>query len=302
MAGFYDAVMVGGREPWHVPTTAGLLPCVAENTLAIPVNDEAALEEALATNDIGLLLCEPWGGYSGITGIAPSFYQAMRDLTIKHGTILMFDEVVSAFRFAPGGIQAVKGILPDLTSLGKNITGGLPGAGAIVGREDIMDMLSSKDAEWNRYKRVPHSGTFNGNPLCAAAGVATLKILATGEPQRQAIQMTALLHDGMNQVIGKLTLDGCAYGEGPSIHLHLGGCQMRGGCDRVTCLNDTKARSESVGEALGMNLTLHGVHTKKGAGDFHLSAAHTRSDIEKTVKAFNASLVNMINDKVVATG
>ncbi len=300
MAGFYDAVMVGGREPWNIPTTSGLLPCVAENTLAIPVNGEEALEQALANRDVALLLCEPWGGYSGITGIAPSFYQAMRDLTKKYGTLLLFDEVVSAFRYSPGGIQAAKGVVPDLTALGKNVTGGMPGAGAIVGRADIMDLLSFKDAEWNRYQRVPHSGTFNGNPICAAAGVATLKILATGEPQRKATKMATLLREGMERVMKQRGINGCAYGDGPIIHLHFGSCETRDMCDRVVCLNSNKVRSESVGEALGMNLTLNGVHTKKGAGDFHVSAVHTKEDIDKTIEAFDISLETMIREKTLS--
>ena len=296
MGGWYDSLMIGEREPWNVPTTSGLLSGVVENTIAIPINDEGALEKALSHRDVALLVCEPWGAYSGTTGIAPSFYKAMRDLTKKYGTLLHFDEVVSAFRYSPGGVQAAKGIVPDLTSLGKNVTGGIPGAGAVVGRADIMDLLSFKDAEWNRYKRVPHHGTFNANPLCAAAGIATLKILATGEPQRQANSMAALLREGMEQVIKQRGINGCAYGDGSAVHLYFGSCEMIDRCDRVACLNSTKVRPASVGEALGVNLTLNGVHTIGRSVDFFVSAVHSEDDISKSVEAFDISLGTMVSE------
>ncbi|MFC1861652.1 aspartate aminotransferase family protein, partial [Chloroflexota bacterium] len=262
MGGWYDSLMIGGREPWDIPTTSGLLPDVIKNTLAITPNDETALEEALSNHDVAILVCEPWGAFSGTVGTAPTFHKFMRDITRKYGTLLHYDEVVSGFRYSPGGIQAVRGIIPDLTSLGKIVTGGMPGAGAIVGRAEIMDLLSFKesDADWNRYKRVPHSGTFNANPLCAASGIATLKIMANGEPQRQANNMASLLREGMQQVMKQQDREGCAYGDGSVIHLYFGNCQANG-CDRLVCLNATKVRPIHYSEALCINFILNGVST-----------------------------------------
>lgn len=294
MGGWYDALMVGGKPPWNVPDTAGLLPAVVENTVAIPVNEEKALEDALSKRDIAVLVCEPMGAYSGITGIKPTFYKVMRGLTRKYGTLLFFDEVVSGFRYSPGGVQAAKGVVPDLTSLGKNLTGGMPGAGAVVGRADIMDLLSFKDNDWNMKKRVSHAGTFNGNPLCAAAGIATLKILATGEPQRQANETAALLRDGMAKVMkARGIAESCAYSDGGILHLYLGSCDMRLKCDAVTCLNAAKVRTEALSESLNINLTLNGIHTGNRAMDFYVSAVHSKEDVERTVAAFDASLATM---------
>jgi len=301
MGGWYDSLMVGGGEPWNIPITSGLLPCVAQNTVAIPVNDEEALEEALHNRDVASVLYEPPGAYHGTVGTTLSFYKALRDLTKKYGTLLQFDEVVSGFRDSPGGIQAAVGVIPDLTSLGKNVTGGMPGAGAIVGRADIMNLLSVKDGdnEWNRYKRVPHHGTFNANPLCAATGIATLKILATGEPQRQANNMATLLREGMERVMNQRGINGCAYCNGGSAHLYFGNCQLRDECNRIDCLNSTKIRPGGVGQALGINLTLNGVHTIGRAVDFFVSAVHTEEDINKSIMAFDISLGTMVSEGVL---
>ena len=299
MGGFYDSLMVGGREPWDTPDTSGLLPGVVENTVAIPVNDKESLEESLIRRDVASLVCEPWGAYSGSTGIAPSFYGSMRDVTEKYGTLLHFDEVVSGFRYSPGGIQAAKGVVPDLTSLGKNVTGGMPGAGAIVGRADIMERFSIKDPEWDRYKRVPHSGTFNANPLCAATGIATLKILSTGEPQRRAGEMAVLLRDNMDRVIKGRGINGCAYGDGGVVHLYFGRCELSDRCDRSICLNSDKVRPGDVGEALCINLTLNGVHTVNRAFDFFVSSVHSEEDIMRSVEAFDISLGTMISERIL---
>jgi glutamate-1-semialdehyde 2,1-aminomutase len=294
MGGWYDALMVGEAPPWDVPTTRGLLPAVAENTVAVPINDEEALEKALSHQDVAMLVCEPWGAYSGTTGIAPSFYGFMREVTRRYGTLLHFDEVVSGFRYSPGGVQAAKGILPDVTSLGKNVTGGLPGAGAVVGRADVMDLLSLKDDdEWNRFKRVPHHGTFNANPLCAAAGVAALTILATGEPQKRAHELGFSLRQGMESALKQRGLNACAYGDGGAVHLYFGSCKQREECERVFCLNSAKVRPAHVGSALFITLTLNGVGTIGRAVDFFVSAVHSKEDIRRSIDAFDKALATM---------
>jgi glutamate-1-semialdehyde 2,1-aminomutase len=184
-AGAYDAITVGYKKPFDVPVSAGILPSAVQDTVVIPMNNEEALEDALKKRDVAVVITEAAGSSSGVIGIKPSFYKTMRELTTKYGTMLFFDEIVTGFRYSPGGVQAAVGVTPDLTSLGKGITGVMPGAGAIVGRKDIMDLFLFKDENWNRYDRVSHSGTFNANPLCAASGIAYLKIIATGEPTRR---------------------------------------------------------------------------------------------------------------------
>ena len=298
-AGWFDHVMTGIKEPWDVPTSGGILSTDTENTVIIPVNDEEILEKTLSKKDTALLMVEAAGAYSGAVGITPSFYQIMRDLTEKYGTLLLFDEVVTGFRYSPGGVQLARGILPELTSLGKTIAGGLPGAGAVVGRTDVMDMLLFKDEHWNRYRRVPHSGTFNGNPLCAAAGIATLKILSTGEPQKKANEMSKLLRERMQRVLEGKDIVGCVYGDFSTYHVYFGKCEMQDKCDRTICLNDNKVRPAGVSRSLHINLALNGVHTASRGVDGYMSAVHDEQDIDKTIEAFDISLSAMIKEGIL---
>src|SRR6516164_7792738 len=101
-----------------------------------------------------------------------------RELTRRHGVVLIFDEVVTGFRVSPGGAQAEYGIRPDLTTLAKILAGGLPG-GAVAGRKDILDLLDFQMTKAADREKISHQGTFNANPLSAAAGVAALEIVGT---------------------------------------------------------------------------------------------------------------------------
>lgn len=302
-AGAYDAVSVGNKKPFEVPVSAGILPCTVKDTLVIPMNSEEALETALRKRDVAVVMVEAAGASSGVVGIRPSFYEALRKLTTQYGTLLFFDEVVTGFRYSPGGVQAAVGVFPDLTALGKGVTGVMPGAGVIAGRQDIMDLFLLKDEEWNRYQRVSHSGTFNANPLCAAAGIAYLNIIATGTPIRSANQKARKLRDALQQQMDECNIQGCAYDSGFSvIHIYIGQCDLRRNCDRGVCLNGVKTRDPSIGQALFMNLALNGVKTPTRGYDGFLSAAHTEEDIQKTVAAYGRSLDALIREKRLPLG
>ncbi|MBW2136292.1 MAG: aminotransferase class III-fold pyridoxal phosphate-dependent enzyme [Deltaproteobacteria bacterium] len=301
--GFADHLMVGVNPPWEVPGSAGILPCDIENTLVIPANDEKALEETLAGKDVALLMVEAAGAFSGVTGIDPTFYRTMRDLTEIYGTLLHFDEVVTGFRYAPGGVQGARSVVPDMTSLGKILTGGMPGAGALVGRDEIMDLMQFKgdDDHWNHFKRVAHTGTFNGNPLCAACGIATLKTIRDGSPQERANDIAEKLRQRMQEAIDDLGIPGCAYGEFSVFHLYFGECEMRGSCDRRICLNEDKERSLAMGRLLAMNMALHGIHTSSRGCDGFISAVHDMGDVHETADAFKLSLVALIKEGIFGT-
>lgn len=302
-AGAYDAVSVGNKKPFDVPVSAGILPCSVRDTVVIPMNSEEALENALKKRDVAVVIAEAAGSSSGVVGIQPSFYQVMRDVTARYETLLFFDEVVTGFRYSPGGVQTAVGVTPDLTALGKGVTGVMPGAGAIAGRKDIMDLFLLKDEEWNRYQRVSHSGTFNANPLCAAAGIAYLKIIATGEPTRVANQKARQLRDALQRQMDERGIAGCAYDSGFSVvHVYFGNCHRMGQCDRVVCLNADKTRDPGTGQALFMNLALNGVKTPTRGYDSFLSAVHTEDDLKKTVAAFGDSLDALLEEKNLPQG
>ncbi len=299
-AGAYDAVTVGYKKPFQVSVSGGILPSAVEDTIVLPMNEEAALEEALRNGDVAVVMVEAAGASSGVVGIQPSFYQTMRESTEKYGTLLLFDEIVTGFRYSPGGVQAAVGVTPDLTTLGKGITGVLPGAGAIVGKRKVMEMFLFKDEDWNRYHRVSHFGTFNANPLCAATGIAYLNIIATGQPTRDANRNARKLRDGMQAKLDEREIPGCVYdGHFSVVHVYLGKCDLQGQCDRGVCVNAEKERPSEVGEALYRNFALQGVKTAVRGFDLFLSAVHSGEDLGRTIRAFGNSLDTMIEEKTL---
>jgi GAF domain-containing protein len=152
----------------------------------------------------------------------PAFLRTLREETTKRGTVLIFDEVVTGFRMAAGGAQEYFGVTADLTCLAKAVAGGLPGA-ALVGRADIMDMIAfTGDAKRDRTKRVADQGTYSGTPLVAAAAVAQLEILKTGEVQLELNRKGDRLRAGLNQALKTRGVRGCAYGGASMFRIFLG--------------------------------------------------------------------------------
>jgi len=158
------------------PDSAGVPASFARETIVLPYNDTAALDAAFAANPgaIACLILEPYIGNVGFIKPDPGYLQYVRQITAAHGTVLIFDEVMTGFRLARGGVQELEKITPDLTTLGKIIGGGLP-VGAFGGRADIMDHLAPLGP-------VYQAGTLSGNPLAMAAGIESLKMLAEFNP------------------------------------------------------------------------------------------------------------------------
>src|SRR5215470_3672383 len=184
--GWHDQVAIGSDPPFSQPDTAGL-PGEIAGSVAIIAADEAVLADILEAGDVAALILEPSGGAWGTVPLPAGFLDTARRLADKSGTALVFDEVVSCFRWAPGGVQQTSGVIPDLTVLGKILAGGMPG-GAVCGRADLMEHLAGPAAG---SRRVAHPGTHNAHPLSAAAGVATLALAASGEPQARADRLAA---------------------------------------------------------------------------------------------------------------
>jgi glutamate-1-semialdehyde 2,1-aminomutase len=154
------------------------------------------------------VIIEPTGAHFGAVPVAPAFVRALRAETQRAGTLLIFDEVVTGFRVAPGGAQQLLGVKPDMTTLAKILAGGLPG-GAVVGREDVLAYLSTAPGA----PKVAHHGTFNANPLTAAAGVAMLSAVADGQAIRIANAQAARLRRGFNEVLARERVPWKIYGE-----------------------------------------------------------------------------------------
>jgi glutamate-1-semialdehyde 2,1-aminomutase len=172
--GHGDSLLVkagSGVATLGLPDSPGVTASVAQNTITAPFNDAAALEQVFAEHgdDIAAVIVEPVVGNMGCVPPREDYLQAMRDITTRHGALLIFDEVMTGFRLARGGAQELYNVTPDLTTLGKIIGGGLP-VGAYGGRRDIMEQIAPAGP-------VYQAGTLSGNPLAMTAGLVTLRRL-----------------------------------------------------------------------------------------------------------------------------
>jgi glutamate-1-semialdehyde 2,1-aminomutase len=206
----------------------------------------------------------------------PEFYQAIPGLARKYGTVFLLDEVVTGFREAPGGWQSIMGIKPDLTSLGKAVSGGLP-AGSLIGRPELFTPLNPA-TEPSRL--VVQGGTWNAVPMTCAAGIAALNLYRDGAPHRTALARGEQLVAGANAVFVELGVPARSHGRS-IVHFVFEG----GDTGRAMVPGQASRR-------LDLHLLQRGVASFR-AEEFVLSAAHTAADIEATVEALRASLVAM---------
>jgi glutamate-1-semialdehyde 2,1-aminomutase len=218
--GWHDHMTTGHSSHFDGTATTGVLDAVAGNVLLCNQNDETQLAQILERHEgeIAAAIIEPTGANGGRLPIDPEFLPALRRLTAEHGVLLIFDEVVNGFRVSPGGAQAEYGIMPDLTTLAKILAGGLPG-GAVTGRKDILDLLDFEVTKGAGKEKINHPGTFNANPLSAAAGIATLKIVADTDACARANQFSADLRRRLNEVFEEEGMNWAAYGTFSSIEL-----------------------------------------------------------------------------------
>jgi glutamate-1-semialdehyde 2,1-aminomutase len=207
--GWHDYVTVGSDPPYDAPGVPGVPESVSANCVAVPPNDLNRVEDSLkADPQIGAVILEPTGGHWGAVPIRGAFLRGLRELCTRYDRVLIFDEVITGFRVAPGGAQEHYGVTPDLTSLAKILAGGLPG-GCLAGRADILAYLEPRPGK----PKMKHPGTYNANPLSAAAGVAALKRVATGEPCRKANAAGRRLRDGLNGLFAARGWPWVAYGD-----------------------------------------------------------------------------------------
>ena len=172
--GWHDHMTSGYISHFDGSPTTGVLPDLASQVILLPPGDEEAARAAFEANDdIAAAILEPTGGSFGLVPHAFEFLGFLRELTAKHGVVLIFDEVITGFRVAPGGAQGYFGVTPDMSTHAKIIAGGLPG-GAVAGRKEILDDLDFYETKASGREKIFHPGTFNANPVSAAAGTAAL--------------------------------------------------------------------------------------------------------------------------------
>lgn len=217
--GWQDHVAFGSQ--FHAGTTAvpGIVPGIIDSVIVADPADPQAVRQTLETDpDIAAVILEPTGAGSGQVPLGRDFARMLRNVTEARGIVLIFDEVVTGFRVSPGGAQAAWGVIPDMTGLAKILAGGLPG-GAICGRREIMQHLDFAAAEKEGFGKIPHQGTFNANPLSAAAGLAMLAQVAEGNATERANAQGEKLVAAWNAVFAELGVPWAAYGQGSSVYI-----------------------------------------------------------------------------------
>ena len=290
--GWHDQVSFGVADHLDGSASVGVLQAVAGNTAVVPPNDVAAVERVLGAGDVAAVMLEPTGSSSGALPTPPEVLGALREITSKHGTMLIFDEVVTCFRVAPGGAQALYGVIPDLTTMAKIVSGGMPG-GAIGGRKDILDWLDFEAGAAAGREHVHHHGTHNAHPVSAAAGIATLKIIRDSDACAKASATAAKVRKGMNEVLEEEGVPWAVYGEHSFFHIH---SNPRGEAIRPTAfdastlkLDSFKGKNERMLDKLRLAMMVNGVDLRGWRGGI-VSAAHTPADVEFTLEAWRQSL------------
>jgi glutamate-1-semialdehyde 2,1-aminomutase len=271
--GWHEYATMAMVPPYDEPNSAGVPRSAWDSVVSVPGKDIDALKALLDSRDdiAAVILIADQAG--------TEYLQAVRDLTTAKGVLLIFDEVVTGFRYAPGGAQEYYGVTPDLTTLAKILAGGLNG-GAIVGRAELFaNFLQSDDAEWVRHQRVPHPGTYNANPLSAAAGIAMLTIARDPATQKAAIATADGIRAGFNGALARHGIAGKAGGPVSLVPVSFAAPKI----PARKLLFRFKAAMQLGGvDPSGMQLIV--------------SAVHGQAEIDQTVAAFDQAL-QMLKDE-----
>ncbi len=288
--GWHDAAAIGAEAPYHEGRIPGV-PEVLRQVVTVVPPDAAAIEAALAGRDVAALILEPTGASFGAVPMAPDLLHRVRELTSATGTLLVFDEVISGFRWSPGGLQARAGVTPDLTTLGKIVAGGMPG-GVLAGAAGVMEVLAFRDGDG---VKVRHPGTHNAHPVSAAAGIAMLDAVAGGSSQSQAEETAGWLRGELGAALRRTGTRGFVHGESSTFRVVLGADRPAGEPGEWWRELGTSALKRGTArpalDALQAGMLLEGVHLFSGRG--FTSTMHTEADVRQTADAFERTLVRM---------
>jgi glutamate-1-semialdehyde 2,1-aminomutase len=211
-----DLALTGAaRQPMPVPASAGITPNTVEDVVILPFNDLEGTTSLITAyqRELAAVIVEPILGSCGYVAADPAFLRGLRELTARLGLLLIFDEV-QTLRLSAGGAQALLGITPDVTVLGKIIGGGLP-VGGVGGRSDVMAAFDATTGT----PKIPHAGTFNGNPVTMRAGLATLRDLSPAAYERLN-QMGRELRQRVQALCGRYRVPVQVTGEGSLFGIH----------------------------------------------------------------------------------
>ena len=292
--GWHDQVAAGSNSHFDGSAPAGVLGGITEATILMSADDVAPVEALLAArDDIAGVMLEPSGAGWGQVPLAPDFLARLRTATARHGVLLMFDEVVTGFRWSRGGAQGRYAITPDICALAKIVAGGLPG-GAVAGRADIVDQLDAVAAKAAGREKIAHQGTYNSNPLCAAAAIATLSLIEREDICGRAERTATEIRDGLRRIVIEEGVPWGIYGEASTFQIFqnpkgipldpatfdpvkLGFAGLKG------------AKDPSLAHRLRIAMITNGVDLMGAPGGL-VSAVHGPEEISRTLEAFRKSV------------
>ncbi|HUH66003.1 MAG TPA: glutamate-1-semialdehyde 2,1-aminomutase [Syntrophales bacterium] len=283
--GHADSLLVkagSGVATLGIPGSPGVPRGLAELTITLPFNDIEAATSAVDCykDELACVIVEPVAGNMGVVLPKPGFLEALREITARHGIVLIFDEVITGFRFSYGGFQNIAGIKPDLTCLGKIIGGGLP-VGAFGGRRDIMEKLAPSGP-------VYQAGTLSGNPIAMSAGIATLNILKKSSKAYRKLNMrTSLLCEELQKLFTQENIPVRINRWGSMFTVFF--CEDHVYDFASAAKSDTMLYARYFREMLKNGVYLAPSQFEAA----FLSFAHGDEDIEKTLRACRKALTNI---------
>lgn len=289
--GWHDYVVASSKYSGSLPT--GVPQSTLDTVTVLPPDVGAVRQAFAARGDVGAVIVESAGASSGQLPVPRGFLQELQAFCRAEGAILIMDEVVTGFRWAPGGVQEVEGLQPDLTTLAKILAGGFPG-GAVAGRWEVMERLQFPEPG-AKAPKVGHPGTFNANPLSSAAGLACLREIGGGEHQQRAADLASQLRAGMNAVLCELGIPGYVYGQSSEFRIILAGTAVPEAQDYdprdLPFAFLAEGMPEQRTRLLQLAMINRGAHLF-GAGGM-TSSVHTSDDIARTVDAWRGAMLDL---------
>ena len=279
--GHVDALLVqagSAATTLGTPNSPGVTQGSVQDTILCPFNDVQAVADALARfpRQVAAVILEPIAGNMGLVPPRPGYLAALRELTARDGCLLVFDEVMTGFRVAYGGAQELFGITPDLTVLGKIVGGGLPAA-AYGASAALMDQISPAGP-------IYQAGTLSGNPLAMAAGLATLRSLRDDPPYERLEALSARLAEGLDRAATDAGIPHVVQRTGSMLTLFFHDGPVHDYDE--ACRSDTRLFARFFWEMLARGVYLPCSQFEAA----FVSAAHTESDIDRTIEAAREAL------------
>ena len=255
------------------PLSKGVLPEVIDATIVCRFNDADEVERALREHDVAAIILEPIPHNIGAVLPKPGFLERLRDLATKHGTVLVFDEVITGFRHALGGFQSIAGVTPDLTTLGKAMGNGWP-VSALAGKAELMDLFSTTPG-----RPAFFAGTFNGHPPTAAAALATIEKLQREPVHEHVFALGERTREGLRELYARLGVPVHVSGFGSVFVTYFLDCEP-------SCYDDLLANDADLFTGYRRELMKHGIfELPLNLKRSHFSYAHSGDDVDRLLEA-----------------